>query len=337
MNEPKIAYEMIEGYDDIVRIPLGNINDTNFVFNVLKDTFDNCLQKGYKKFVVDLENMEYPNTLLIALILEITSRARRLGGDVKINNLAPSAKNNLETFSPGNYLSLIDNETSALSDFHPDLQDAPERSDVPKENEINTETPNEESEQIFSAVDIVEDPIIEKLQDRYVESEPEPQTLTTPTEIQNRKGERNHLKVSSDSNNLYTICDFVTNYAARAGFNSKEVGKIKIAIYEACLNIIEHAYHSSPENWIDVWIEYNEEMFKIILQDYGTGFEGFSEKQYDVMSAMDGRQTGGFGLYIISRSMNEIDYRPDPKRGNRLTLIKYLPQPPNPTTTLNMD
>ena len=80
------------------------------------------------------------------------------------------------------------------------------------------------------------------------------------------------------------------------------------------------------QNWIDVWIEYNEEMFKIILQDYGTGFEGFSEKQYDVMSAMDGRQTGGFGLYIISRSMNEIDYRPDPKRGNRLTLIKYLPQ-----------
>lgn len=336
MNEPKIAYEIIEGYNDIIRIPLGNIDDTNFIFSVLKDTFDNCLQKGYKRFIVDLENVEYPNTSLIALILEITSRARRLGGDVKINNLSSSAKNNLETFSPGNYLSLIENETSALSDFYPDLQNEPERSNVPIEDEVITE-PIEQSEQIFSAVDIVEDPIIEKLQEHYVEDEPKYQTKTTPIEIQNRKGERNHLKVQSDSNNLYTICDFVTNYAARAGFDSKEVGKIKIAIYEACLNIIEHAYHSSPENWIDVWIEYNEEMFKIILQDYGTAFEGFSEKQYDVMSAMDGRQTGGFGLYIISRSMNEIDYRPDPKRGNRLTLIKYLPQPPNPTTTLNMD
>lgn len=331
MNDLKIAYEIVEGYDDVVRIPLGNIDDASFVFDVLKDTFDNCLQKGYRKFVVDLENVEYPNTSLIALLLEVTSRARRLDGDVKINNLASSAKNNLETFSPGNYLSLIEDETSALNDFHADLQNDTEQSTIPIENDNKIEMPTEESEQVFSSVDIVEDPIIEKLQDQYVEGQPEaePQITTPPAEIQNRKGERNHLKVESSNNNLYTICDFVTNYASRAGFDSKEVGKIKIAIYEACLNIIEHAYHSSPENWIDVWIEYNEEIFKIILQDYGTGFEGFSEKQYDVMSAMDGRQTGGFGLYIISRSMNEIDYRPDPKRGNRLTLIKYLPQASN--------
>jgi len=318
-NDPKIAYEIVDGYDDVVRIPLGNMKDTNFVFQVLKDTFDNCLQKGFRKFIIDLENVQYPTTSLIALLLEITSRTRRLDGDVKIINLAASAKNNLATFSPSNYLSLIDSEVHGLADFHPTTKDFEEKDEM---SSVSVEKGNRD----FAAVDIVEDPIIEKLQDRYVENEPKRQTTAAPTEMQRRKGERNHLRVASENNNLYTICDFVTNYASRAGFDSKEVGKIKIAIYEASLNIIEHAYHSNPDNWIDVWIEYNEEMFKIILQDYGQGFEGFSEKEYDVMSAMDGRQTGGFGLYIISRSMNEIDYRPDPKRGNRLTLIKYLPQ-----------
>jgi anti-sigma regulatory factor (Ser/Thr protein kinase) len=42
------------------------------------------------------------------------------------------------------------------------------------------------------------------------------------------------------------------------------------------------------------------------------------------MSAMDHRQTGGFGLYIIRRSMNEIDYQADRVKGNRLTLTKYI-------------
>jgi anti-sigma regulatory factor (Ser/Thr protein kinase) len=30
--------------------------------------------------------------------------------------------------------------------------------------------------------------------------------------------------------------------------SEKEIGKIKIAVYEACLNVIEHAYHSGRMN-----------------------------------------------------------------------------------------
>jgi anti-sigma regulatory factor (Ser/Thr protein kinase) len=73
-----------------------------------------------------------------------------------------------------------------------------------------------------------------------------------------------------------------------------------------------------------VWVDYDDERFKVIVQDYGIGFEGLSLKDYDVMSAMDHRQTGGFGLYIIRRSMNEIDYQADRVKGNRLTLTKYI-------------
>ena len=335
MDEPKIAYEKIEGYEDVIRIPLGNINDTQFVYDVLKDTFDACFESGNTKFIVDLENIKYPTSSLIALLIEVSSRARRLNGDVKIINLSKSAKNNFMSFSPLSYLSLESDEALALRDFKnhseqnvgPILTDEQESENFSSEyaNLEETEADIEISNTLFSSADIVEDPIIEKLQDRYEQATEEPETQNQAF----RKGERNHLKVESSAANLYAICDFVTDYATRAGFDVKEVGKIKIAVYEASLNVIEHAYHSNPDNWIDVWIEYNADMFKIIIQDYGVGFEGFSEQKYDVMSAMDGRKTGGFGLYIISRSMDQLDYRPDPKHGNRLTMIKFLPNEAN--------
>ncbi|MFQ5649355.1 MAG: ATP-binding protein [bacterium] len=335
MDSPKVAYERIDGFEHVIRIPLASIRDSRFVFDVLKDTFEACFKNGESKFVVDLEDIQLPSSSLIALLVEMTSRARRLNGDVKILNLSNKTLAHLNTFSARNYLSLEQDETAALQEFD---QTPTENRAAPGEtvesgttSGMGSLTPTGASKgnaalaPPLSGVDIVEDPLIEKLHDRVdrptvipKEAEPEAEGVDTS------KGERNHLRVKSVTSNLYSICDFVTSYAERAGLSLKDVGKTKIAVYEACLNVIEHAYHSHPDNWIDVWIEYNSEMFKIIIQDYGAGFEGFSDKQYDVLSAMDGRQTGGFGLYIIRRSMDQLDYRPDPKRGNRLTMIRFL-------------
>jgi anti-sigma regulatory factor (Ser/Thr protein kinase) len=73
-----------------------------------------------------------------------------------------------------------------------------------------------------------------------------------------------------------------------------------------------------------VWVDFDRDKFTIVIQDYGLSFEFKGHNRYDVQAAMEGRQTGGFGLYIIQRSMDEISYQADPVRGNRLTLVKYL-------------
>ncbi len=316
MSTTKIAFEPIDTLDKAVRIPLGNLRDAQFILEVLEDTFAACFAKGICRFVVDLENIEFPSSTLIALLVEATSRARRHNGDVKIVNLPKQTRKKMEAFSTTYYLSIREDEALALKDFG-----------------LKAEGPPPAEEVIIPTEDISDDPLIEEIESRFSKGSSEtaghgeilpekPQLDVGKSE--RPKGGRNHLRVESTTQKLYEICDFVTKYADRAGFGPKEVGKLKIAVYEACLNVIEHAYHSKPDNWIDVWLEYNEEMFKVIIQDYGNGFEGFSRKSYDVVSAMDERQTGGFGLYIIRRAMDQIDYRPDPSRGNRLTMVKFL-------------
>lgn len=390
-DSEKTAYEYIKGHESVLRIPLANIQNSDFVLEALRDTFEACLENGICKFVVDLKNITMPPPTFIALLVEISSRARRLGGDVKFINLSPQAKSHIGTFSPRNYLSMDDNESDALESFSlmtnapecepkaPPIERKRERTDPTLASDIR------KSKQTMEKEDIAEDPIIAKLESQVGRSiaklrdiqgpglesdsrtsqklksdpttrpeigapEPAPQRMASRAGKKNSqvedlrrtetnravgrtpetgpvtpvKGERNHLRVKSLAKNLYAICDFVIKYATRASFDSKVVGKMRIAVYEACLNVIEHAYHSNPENWIDVWIEYNAEMFKVVIQDYGTGFDGFSDQKFDAVSAMDGRQTGGFGLYIILRSMDKVDYRPDQKHGNRLTMVKFI-------------
>ncbi|MCH8018240.1 ATP-binding protein [candidate division KSB1 bacterium] len=360
MDSKKIAYEPIAGFDNVVRIPLEDIDDTHIVFQVLQDSFEICFRDGKTRIVVDLQNVQFPTASLIALLVEATSRARRLNGDVKMINLSKSAKNNLVTFSPTSYLSLETEEKFALEDFQETFvpQDEilestrDEIIDVPQQ-EINGPVPEETyasipddtpqqvedkamptEEQTSPTVDIVEDPFIEQLEGTFqnVQTQPEPNIRETgPEEVaetsdpqETYEDKRHHLRVKSIPKNLYSICDFVMDYAEKVGFDKKEVGKIKIAVYEASLNVVEHSYHSNPENWIDVWVEVDSQKITIEIQDYGYSFEGINKKRYDVQSAMNKAQTGGFGLYIIRRSMDEIEYHPDEEQGNRLIMTKYL-------------
>lgn len=318
MSETKIDFERIPGLEHVVRVPVETYRESQTLLDVIEATLDSCLKNGDSRIILDLKNIRYPSTRLSTILVEATSRARRAKGELKIINLDPKVRQSLSDFSPEAYLAIEADEAQALHHFGELPPPKPEQiipaARMPEE-EPKPDIPDEESDIDLAPVDIVEDPIIEKLGDS-VEKDGE---STKPAQRL-----RNHLRVSSEARNLYEICDFVTKYAEKAGFDSKDVGKTKIAVYEACLNVVEHAYHSNPDNHIDIWVEYDAEKLVIEIKDYGRGFEGFSDKSYDVFSAMDGRQTGGFGLYIIRRSMDELEYRASEVDGNLLRMVKYL-------------
>ncbi|MFQ5706425.1 MAG: ATP-binding protein [bacterium] len=287
MTSESIKVEHIPGSERLVRILLPNALEDILLIHDLQIVIEDCLNNGIFNFILDFKNIQQPTSNLTALIIEKTSVARRQNGDIKLVNVNHTARNNLESFTPLGYLSLLKKESYAVEEF--------QKKSLRKS--------------VFSADDIAEVPIVEKLQQKVKSGE---------------QGRESYLRVQSVSSNLYKICDFITQHAEYAGMNVKDIGKTKIAVYEASLNIIEHAYHSDPDNWIDVWVESDPQRFIIYIKDYGTGFELNHHNEYDVKAAMEGRQTGGFGLYIIRRSMDEVDYEADAINGNRLKLVKYL-------------
>jgi anti-sigma regulatory factor (Ser/Thr protein kinase) len=132
------------------------------------------------------------------------------------------------------------------------------------------------------------------------------------------------MEIPSKVENLYKVCDFVTDIAREMGFTQEVIGKIKIAVYEGCLNAIEHAYHSDSFRIVKVVVKRYMKKIVIRVIDQGIGFDVDEKGSFDIVKAANARHTGGMGLHIIKSSMDEIAYERDPGVGNQLIMVKYM-------------
>lgn len=326
---------------EVIRLSFRDGTISQDLMTELAEFFSAELAKGQLKWVLDFSNIPFPSTLLIAFVISATFEARIRGGDVKIIHAKDSTRNNFVTFSSLSYLVFDENPMDALRDFEVDGTVVETRKKIssdqpppPASPAIDTqdkvEEPQKKKAQTASPPKKQKEPAQEKVEEIPIQTEPKPEPVEVKPNTQdvlkavNNKPQKYYFKTESIASNLYKICDFIVEHSRKAGMDEKQIVKSKIAVYEACLNVIEHAYHSRPDNWIEVWVEYTDKVFKIVIQDNGLSYEKRKPKEYDVEAAVEKRQTGGFGLHIIERSMDEVNYEADETRGNQLILTKYL-------------
>lgn len=290
----------------------------------LSEFFQNTLFSGKKNWIIDLKDIPFPTTSIMALLISLTVQARIQGGDVNIVSLPQSAKNNFSTFSPLTFLS-IDSPMHQIFEATTNVEkeeNVVNSSELPQDDVAqaplvdtfdHTQFLDDETSTIVLDDEIKFERSIERSIDTFSHSKDKNKTI------------RAQIQVDSSSTELYRICDFIVHHARVAGIKEKHVGKIKISVYEASLNVIEHAYHSQPGNNVVVSVEYSLDFFKIIIRDFGLAFREKRRDEYDVEMAVENRQSGGFGLHIINRSMDDVTYSSDELNGNQLVLIKYLP------------
>jgi serine/threonine-protein kinase RsbW len=131
------------------------------------------------------------------------------------------------------------------------------------------------------------------------------------------------LKIQATLESLNQLTDFATLLARSAGFDRIELGRLKLAIYEACMNVIEHGYGFHSDECMGIEVLKEGDRFMVTLTDTGKGFDFYTNPVYDVEEAYREKRQGGFGRYIIERSVDEVYYQ-SADDGNRLTLVKYL-------------
>lgn len=99
------------------------------------------------------------------------------------------------------------------------------------------------------------------------------------------------------------------------------VHSLTLAVYEAATNILRHARALLPEAPISVLLERNGHEVWVSLVHEGEPFV----PQHDPCPDFTGGSEGGFGLYIMQRSVDRIEYgRPMPGLAS-ITLFKRLP------------
>ena len=120
------------------------------------------------------------------------------------------------------------------------------------------------------------------------------------------------LKVPSSTENLALIREFVGNIGMQAGLDQKDVGKLELAVDEACANVIEHAYGHDQTKEVIIRASLDEETLKIDVEDTGRGFDPEKIEQEKLEELINKRATGGLGMRLMKTLMDEVRYEIEP-------------------------
>ncbi|WP_059105950.1 anti-sigma B factor RsbW [Shouchella shacheensis] len=116
----------------------------------------------------------------------------------------------------------------------------------------------------------------------------------------------------------------VSGIANRLGFSYDDIEDIKIAVAEACTNVVEHAY--SKDGVMCLTSVIHEDRIQVIVADRGQSFdfEGVENRlgPINVEKPVGELKEGGLGLFLISTLMDKVEFNKE--NGVMLVMTKYL-------------
>ncbi len=95
---------------------------------------------------------------------------------------------------------------------------------------------------------------------------------------------------------------------------------MKLAVDEACANVIKHAYRGDRTKKIVLKYKITKKSFNVIIEDSGI------KAQSDLIKgrSLDDIRPGGLGIHFIKRVFDVFQFDETKKKGNRLILIKSM-------------
>jgi sigma-B regulation protein RsbU (phosphoserine phosphatase) len=128
-----------------------------------------------------------------------------------------------------------------------------------------------------------------------------------------------NLEIKSDLNELARVREFTRNFCDRVPaelLDRSRIDLIELAVNEAVVNIIEHAYRNAPDKPVRIEARLSPDRIEFRLYDWGRSFDPAAVPP----PAFDGSKDHGFGIYIIDQAVDEVEYTREEKGRNCATM-----------------
>lgn len=140
------------------------------------------------------------------------------------------------------------------------------------------------------------------------------------------------LILKNDVHEVTRFSSFMESATQKMGIEKTHARKLRLAVEEAVVNVINYAYPVGTEGTVEVRLMSNAHRIKMMIIDSGVAFDPTSKEKVDTTLLAEERQIGGLGILLVRELMDSINYeREDGK--NILTLIKNLNPPATPSVT----
>jgi serine/threonine-protein kinase RsbW len=119
---------------------------------------------------------------------------------------------------------------------------------------------------------------------------------------------------------LPQIIEFVERACEEASVDPATRFDLKLAVEEACANVIEHAYRGIGGE-LQVCFEVVGGDVRITVTDHGQPFDPREVAMPDLSLPLEERPIGGLGLFLMQQLMDEVRFIFS-EDGNRLSMVK---------------
>jgi anti-sigma regulatory factor (Ser/Thr protein kinase) len=96
------------------------------------------------------------------------------------------------------------------------------------------------------------------------------------------------------------------------------VAELELAVNEAASNVMKHAYHGRADQWIHLEAEAVPDQVSIRLHHLGDPFDPSAVPP----PQLDGSRESGFGVYLITKSVDAVRYYRDERGRSSIALVK---------------
>jgi len=135
--------------------------------------------------------------------------------------------------------------------------------------------------------------------------------------------QRYQMTRAAELESLSVFRQFISDCCITSNVPSEAVFDLKLAVDEACTNIIEHGYKGMDPGSIILSLRVESDRVLVRITDFGHIFEPADAPKPDVEAALEDRELGGLGLFLIYQTMDNIDYQTS-EDGNTLTFTKFI-------------
>jgi len=119
----------------------------------------------------------------------------------------------------------------------------------------------------------------------------------------------------------------VSGIAARLGLTLDDVEDLKVAVSEACTNVIDHAFGAcAPEQCMTLRCWAREGELRVEVVDAGCGFEAAEPPANRLQAA----QPRGLGLFLIRELMDEVQVISSVGSGTTIAMVKRVSEEQEP-------
>lgn len=116
---------------------------------------------------------------------------------------------------------------------------------------------------------------------------------------------------------------FLKDFCAGLGMEKSLVGKVRLALEEAVVNVINYAYPAGEKGTVEILAHSDRHELRFTVIDSGFPFNPTTVMEADTTNEAQMRPIGGLGIHLVRELMDSVSYeRRD--RQNILTMIKKI-------------